>query len=526
MNFLHSKKFKHGSISVALTVVIIAAVILLNVLVTALSQTYLWYIDMTPEPRFTLSDEAKEILAGTDGIAGLDPSQKVTIIFCNDEDIWSQGETLLSQVWTTAWEMHLEFPEIIEIEYRDIYTNPTSVSDYAVRTGKKIDQQSVIITSGEEVRVYNLENFYQLDENQNVVGYDGEQLFVSSVLSVTRAQAPKLAITTNHGETYDEELVKLFDQIGFEVVKIDLSKDEIDPDCRVILISAPTSDFLEKNDAVGGGLQSDVSEIDKLDDFLNGNNSLIVLFNKDTPNNLVNLDAFLAGWGIAVARTDNNENYVIRDLENSLTTNGYTNKAVYETSENSTGASITKPLREQENPKAVYFPNTTALRFSSTYKETIFEDYRCAATSANGLNRVCYNVFTSSADATAIVKEKEVANALNVPFSYMMLSCQSVVDDKTQTISHSFVLASASTDFASAAALDARFGNRSVLAYACNTMGSLVVPVSLDCKYYASMEITTMTTSNANQYTVVLAVLPAVVAIVAGTVVMIRRKYA
>jgi hypothetical protein len=65
-----------------------------------------------------------------------------------------------------------------------------------------------------------------------------------------------------------------------------------------------------------------------------------------------------------------------------------------------------------------------------------------------------------------------------------------------------------------------------VLAYACNTMGSLVVPVSLDCKYYASMEITTMTTSNANQYTVVLAVLPAVVAIVAGTVVMIRRKYA
>ena len=520
MNFLHTKKFKHGSISVAITVVIIAAVILLNVLFTALSQTYLWYIDMTPEPRFTLSDEAKAILHGTDTQAGLNKDQQVTIIFCDDKDVWSQGETLLSQVWTTAYEMHLEFPDNIIIDYKDIYTNPTSVSEYKTRTGKNIDQQSVIITSGEEVRVYNLEEFYQLDENQNVVGYDGEQLFVSSLLSVTRAQAPVLCITTNHEETYDEELVKLFDQIGFDVQTINLMKDPIPADCRVILISNPQGDFHEKDS------MSDVSEIDKLDDFLAGNNSLIVLFNKDTPNDLVNLDAFLAGWGIAVARTDNGDNYVIRDLENSLTTNGYTNKAVYETSENSTGASITKPLREQENPKAVYFPNSTALRFSSSYKETVFEDYRSASSTANGLNRVCYNVFVSSSEATAIVKEKEVAKATSVPFSYMMLSCQSTVDDATGTISHSFVLASASTDFASAAALDARFGNRSVLAYACNTMGSLVVPVSLDCKYYASMEITTMTTSDANQYTIVLAVIPAVVAIAAGIYVMIRRKYA
>ena len=43
---------------------------------------------------------------------------------------------------------------------------------------------------------------------------------------------------------------------------------------------------------------------------------------------------------------------------------------------------------------------------------------------------------------------------------------------------------------------------------------------------FTSMEITTMTTSDANQYTVVLAVIPAVVAIAAGIYVMIRRKYA
>ena len=37
MNILRNKKFKHGSVSVALVIVIIAAVILINAIFTALS---------------------------------------------------------------------------------------------------------------------------------------------------------------------------------------------------------------------------------------------------------------------------------------------------------------------------------------------------------------------------------------------------------------------------------------------------------------------------------------------------------
>ena len=49
MNFLHTKKFRYGSVSLALTIVIIAAVILLNAIFTALSKKYVWYIDMTAD---------------------------------------------------------------------------------------------------------------------------------------------------------------------------------------------------------------------------------------------------------------------------------------------------------------------------------------------------------------------------------------------------------------------------------------------------------------------------------------------
>ena len=63
-NILHSRKFRHGSVSVALTVLIIAAVVIVNVIATALASRYSWmYIDMTSEKLYTLTDDAKELLS-------------------------------------------------------------------------------------------------------------------------------------------------------------------------------------------------------------------------------------------------------------------------------------------------------------------------------------------------------------------------------------------------------------------------------------------------------------------------------
>ena len=62
-NLLNSRKFKHGSVSLALSVLIIAAVVIINVIATALASNYSFmYIDMTSEKLYTLSDEAKELL--------------------------------------------------------------------------------------------------------------------------------------------------------------------------------------------------------------------------------------------------------------------------------------------------------------------------------------------------------------------------------------------------------------------------------------------------------------------------------
>ena len=510
MKLTQTKKFRHGSVSVALTIAVIIAVILFNAIFTALSTKYLWYLDMTPEPRFTLSEEAKAFLAQ------MDRNKEVHIILCDEKPQWEK-ESVRLEVLKTALDIEKDFPNV-KVSYTDIYTNPSSVNEYRELSGKNITTTSVIITCGSSVRVFNLEDFFVMGDEGYVSGYDGEQVFVSALLSVTRASAPKVCATVNHGETFSEPLAKLLTGIGFQVETIDLTTTDIPEDCRLLLVFGPQTDFL-----AGTGL-SDISEIRKIEEFLDKNNSMMVFFNKDTPY-LQNFEQLMAEWGIEIARTDNGDNTVIEDLASSLSVNGYTNKAVYETG--GFGSDVTKHMRENGNPKTVAFPNTTALRFSALYKETAYSDHRAASYSGNVERRTCYNVFFSSASAVAKAKGETVgAASADRPFSYMMISSQTDVAGDNNSYSYSYVLACASTDFASEAALDRKYGNASVLSYACNAMGSLVVPVSLDCKYYASMEITSITSKAATQFTVIYATVPATAIFIAGIYVMIRRKHA
>ena len=105
MQMFHTKKFRHGSISLALTVIVITAVILFNAIFTALSEKYLWYIDMTPEPRFTLSEEAKTLLGG------MDMNQQVEIILCDEKFAWEM-DTIQLEVLKTALDIEKDFANV------------------------------------------------------------------------------------------------------------------------------------------------------------------------------------------------------------------------------------------------------------------------------------------------------------------------------------------------------------------------------------------------------------------------------
>ncbi|MBQ8357638.1 MAG: GldG family protein [Clostridia bacterium] len=541
MNFLHGKKFRYGSVSVALTVVIIAAVILLNAIFTALSEKFVWYIDMTAEEIYTLSDEAKVLLDQVfynvdedgkrvsprkyvDTATGEERDVEATIIFCSTKDTM-EAEATQRYVLYTVLEMAKEYDNI-KIKYVDYLTNPSAVSQYKESSGQSINAYSVIVTSGTQSRVYSLSSLFMLDssDSTSIVGYNGEQRLVSALHAVTQVETPIACYTIGHGETDSlipsdssgSPILTLLYETGYDVRPVDLSKEALPEDCSLVLIFDPQSDFMDI-DSTG---ISDISEIDKLKVFLDQKKSVMVFFDYETPT-LPNLEAFLKEWGVEIARNTDaasgvTSNYLIKDQNNSFTANGLTNVATY--AETGLGASLTRQLRSSNYPKSVVFQYTSAIKSSYTYSYDETNECEYGTYYSNGVQRDIYDVFTSSKEAVALGGEKELD--VEGPFKYMTVT-REMLDD-----GYSYLLACASTDFASAGALDSAYGNHTVLTRACHELGGAQISVSLDAKYFTDTTIDSITTAAANQYTIVLTVVPASIIFIAGIYIMVRRKYA
>ena len=66
INAMNSRKLRYGGVSAILTALIIAVVIIVNVIFTALAQKFMWYADLTPDLMFTVSDECIALLRDGD----------------------------------------------------------------------------------------------------------------------------------------------------------------------------------------------------------------------------------------------------------------------------------------------------------------------------------------------------------------------------------------------------------------------------------------------------------------------------
>ena len=97
----NGKKLRYGSSSLVLTAAFIAAVILLNVLVTSLANRYGWYIDMTQESIYSITDDCFDLLR-EEAITRVDEVREtsdksdeelvINILFMSEADILNENE--------------------------------------------------------------------------------------------------------------------------------------------------------------------------------------------------------------------------------------------------------------------------------------------------------------------------------------------------------------------------------------------------------------------------------------------------
>ncbi len=571
MKQINSGKLRHGISAVAITAAVVVAVILLNVGFGVLSDFGMWMIDLTSEKMYTLTSETVEMLDGTFRQVNEKREESgeedvtVDIIFCADPDL-IKGNEKMRYIYYTARALEKKFPDSIKVSTTNVWTNPSSVDRYRTNSYSAIYQSNIIVASGSEFRITSIETYYTYDSDssgdEEPWAYNAEKKFTQSIIAVTRAESPICGITVNHGEALAteagraeySEFLKVIENAGYEIQYLDLTKDAIPENCRLLLTFDPQSDFLGEADLPEGK----TSELTQLGNFLDKAYSYMIFVDADTPL-LPNLEEYLEQWGITFNRQKNADedwigNWQVRSSA-ALDANGLSVIADYE--QEALGGSITKNMRERGGSPKVVFGNAMPISYSKSY-ETVPQPadtengtgaFTYGSYYRNNHSRAIYDVFRASAESQAygLMNGTATADPIDTLGGYRLMTLtresRTVGEGKgyTNVNDSSYVCAIGSVEFANNKMLSSNaYGNTDVLLETLRSIGREVVPVGLNFKpmYDAEMQETSSSSSsssdNATVYytkagniarTAVLTVLPAVVMATLGTVVLVRRKF-
>ncbi len=494
-SFTQSRKFKYGSMATAFTIGFIAIVVIFNIIFTALASRYNWYIDMTSEQVFTLSDEAKEIMS--------DITNEVKIIFASEPDVLMTGSdsAYMRYVYTTAKQLEESFANIT-VECVNVLKHPSYFREYYNTTNTDIDSDSVVVVSGSEIRIFAAEAFFTFDENyENVWAYNGEYKLISGIMQVTQTDTPIVAFTTEHGESLSDNgagnLATLFADNGFEVQSVNLANETLDDDCRILVIYNPRYDF------IGSEADADqFNEIQKIDDFLDDYGCLLVFAEPAYVDNLTNLNEFLEEWGISYV----GDTY-IRDKDHAMTVDGY--GIVTEYQSDTLGASIYSELSKLSTPPK-------AMIYKSMPIDILWE-------SGGDLS--------GSRDVSAVLKSHDtselvVDGAVTEVGSYNVMTISRETRIVDNEYYYSYVIASGSPTFSDGAyVVSNAYANKDVLSAAMKAVGRERVLAVLDFKPFDDDDIT-ITTDEANHWTAAMTLVIPVIVAACGIYVVTRRKHA
>ncbi len=519
MNILNRRNAKYSSASAAFTAVVILLVMLANAIFTLLASRFPLYADLTSSELWTLSDTAKEAISMADG--------EITITFCHERDYIEAHEDLVL-VSNTANEIAKEFKGKVHIRYVNSKLHPDLLKGYKYTTDSTIRETDVIVEKGnalkravgeqpEEFRKLAYNAFLVTDTNSGKKwAYNGEEMFAAACLAVTADETPTAYFTMGHGESIDGASIAPFyntiTMAGYNTGFIDLVTDEIPEDCRLLIINDPKRDFagysIYDPDAV--------SEIAKIDKYLDGNNTLMVFKNPDTEY-LKNLEEFLYEWGIVFG------DGVVTDTANSITADGKAIVATYPTE--TLGASLQKEISGQAAPPRTIVKYASPIVVPDIYTAGIDDDNVATNTyvySGNNAYRELSAVLTASPSAVLANEEGVIADG----GSYNLMTITRDLNVKDNEEYYSYVMAAGTKYFTSADYLESNtYGNKDILYYAFRMMGREKVPANIDFKVFNDTKLEGMTVKETIYTTVFLATALPIVIAACGIVINTRRKY-
>jgi hypothetical protein len=359
---VNGEKLSMGAISA----IVIASVLVFNIILYILVQTFSLYLYGKEEIDFSISGAMDSVFEKAEY-----EGKKVKISFCQAEDELKSSD-VGSYVYNTAKEYEKRYSDTVELDYLNIITrrdkdgNLVDLSKFETdMQGQKtlINKYSVIFECGNNYRVVTdshttggYVDFFTLDKENYVTSYNGEEVMAGMICWVLADEHKKACFTQKHGEIADVALSNLLACAGYFVEFVDLKKEKTVPEgTDLLVISNPSADFEQ-------GASVD-SEIEKIESYLESGGNLFVSVDPYVKKLNV-LESFLSKWGIAFSTTSSERGEIkniLKDSYNAITTDGFTVIAEYA---DSPLASLMKSKTEAVSDGGIILSTVAALRLS------------------------------------------------------------------------------------------------------------------------------------------------------------------
>lgn len=559
-------KLKRSIVHTGITLLVIVAVLAVNIGFTLLSNRYLVRLDMSGVNYSEISDESLALLNE------LKPEENnITIYFLADADelrstrrgyansyYTNMGyEAPTSDLWGMkyVYDFALELAnryDFIHVDHLNLSKDTEALEIYRTTVGTTLTKQNVIVDNytsecddagnpvldeeGNPIKHHNFriisrDAFFSMNsETSYAYAFRGDLCFTSNILSLS-GKNPTVYFVAGHGEPVGEyqagegsssgdygkaqALRDLFFDAGFITKKIDLSKEHEtlfeDESARIIVLYGPTSDFTGDSAYAEGG----VSEIAVLRQFLVRKDHHMMVFMDQTQEELPNLEEYLYDyWGVSF------EDALIKDSgKNSLSQDGMSFFADYETNEYSVGINLTSQLFELDSLPRAAFSASRAITFDPRFVQSVGYSEMSAAIMAGPTFLAPEGTTAVDSNGNATEEGDQSGQCLAA------LTYESMYNSDNEELT-TYVFSCGGTGFASEEFLNSTsYANRDVLFYTMRLMGRETVPFDIDFKVLEDEGLADITDSQATAWTIVLCSLIPVGMLAVGTVVFIKRRH-
>ena len=272
-NKFRGMRFKQGSYSSLLTIIVIAIVIIINMAAAKMPTRYA-KLDVSDLKLYSIGEQTTELLVGLDKDVDI-------YLLCqngNEDDILVQ-----------MLERYESGSNHITVTTIDPVANPAFAKQYTEET---IYENSLLVVSDDAYRYISYEDMYTYEANYetysyDMTGYDGEGLLTSAIAYVTSDSLPKMYILTGHNEAeISAEVTARLEKNNMTTEELSLLTLEAVPeDCDVLLINSPLNDLA-------------IEEVNMIISYLDNGGNVIALSDfMEEP--LANYDKLLEHYGIS-----------------------------------------------------------------------------------------------------------------------------------------------------------------------------------------------------------------------------------